>query len=192
MTKIIYTFIMILILGSCATTKKEISKSTKETNINIDSSAITTDKRKIDREYSIEWEYEGDFGDIQNSDTSHTTEIPKWLLKPDSHLPSITKLLEKEKLPEKRMLPGKGKIKIKISESSSLEQKINKETKMKKKEQVKENKQNTETNVKTQKRNWLVSSIIIIIIGLIVKYAFDHKNNLKKIWKSIKKKITLH
>ena len=192
MTKIIYTFIMILILGSCATTKKEISKSTKETNINIDSSATTSDKRQVDREYSIEWEYEGDFGNILNPDTSNTTEIPKWLLKPDYPLPSIDKLLGKEKLPEKRMLSGKGKIKIKISESSSLKQKINKETKMKKKKQVKENKQNTESSVKTQIRNWIVSSIIVIIIGLIVKYAFDHKNNLKKIWNLIKKKITLH
>ena len=191
MIKIIYTFIMILVLGSCATTKKEISKTTKETNINIDSSATTSDKRKIDKEYSIEWEYEGDFGNIQNPDTSNTTEIPKWLLKPD--LPSIPKLLlGAENLPRKRSIPGKGKIKIKISESSSLEQNINKETKVKEKVQTKENKQNTESSVKTQKRNWLVSSIIIIIIGLIVKYAFDHKNNLKKIWKSIKKKITLH
>ena len=104
----------------------------------------------------------------------------------------IPKLPGAENLPEKRSIPGKGKIKIKISESSSLEQNINKETKVKEKVQTKENKQNTESSVKTQKRNLLVSSIIIIIIGLIVKYAFDHKNNLKKIWKSIKNKITLH
>lgn len=190
MIKIIYTFIMILVLGSCATTKKEISKTTKETNINIDSSATTSDKKKINKEYSIEWEYEGEFGNMLNPDTSDTTEIPKYLLKPD--LPTIPKLLETEKFPEIRKHPGKGKIKIKISESASLEQNINKETKMKEKVQAKENKQNTESSVKTQKRNWLVSSIIIIIIGLIVKYAFDHKNNLKKICKSIKKKITLH
>lgn len=180
---------MILVLGSCAT-KKEISKTTKETNINIDSSATTSDKRQINKEYSIEWEYEGEFGNMLNPDTSDTTEIPKYLLKPD--LPTIPKLLVTEKLPEIRKHPGKGKIKIKISESSSLEQNINKETKIKEKVQTKENKQNTESSVKTQKRNWLVSSIIIIIIGLIVKYAFDHRNNLKKIWKSIKKKITLH
>lgn len=184
MIKIIYTFIIILIFGSCATTKKEILKSTKETNINIDSSSITTDKRKVDREYSIEWEYEGDFGYIVNPDTSNTTEIPKWLLKPD--LPSIPKL------PGTENLPGKGKIKIKISESSSLEQNINKETKMRKKEQAKENKQISKPNVKSQNKKWLVSSIIVIIIGLIVKYAFCHKNNLKKAWNFIKKKITLH
>lgn len=104
---------MILILGSCATTKKEISKLTKETNINIDSSAITTDKRQIDREYSIEWEYEGDFGDIQNSDTSNTTEIPKWLLKPDLPLPSITKLLEKKNFRKRECFRAKEKLKLK-------------------------------------------------------------------------------
>lgn len=190
MIKIIYTFIIILILGSCATTKKEIVKSTKETNINIDSSSITEDKRKIDREYSIEWEYEGNFENILNPDTSNTTEIPKWLLKPD--FPSIPKLPGSENLPGKRKLPGKGKIKIKISESSSLEQNINKKTKMKEKVQAKENKQISKPNVKTQNKKWLVSSIIVIIIGLIVKYAFGHKNNLKKIWNLIKKKITLH
>ena len=190
MIKIIYTFIIILIFGSCATTKKEIVKSTKETNINIDSSSITEDKRKIDREYSIEWEYEGDFGNILNPDTSNTSEIPKWLLKPD--FPSIPKLPGTENLPCKRNLPGKGKIKIKISESSSLEQNINKKTKMKEKAQTRENKQISKPNVKSQNKKWLVSSIIVIIIGLIVKYAFGHKNNLKKIWNLIKKKITLH
>lgn len=190
MIKFIYTFIIILILGSCATTKKEIVKSTKETNINSDSSSITEDKRKIDREYSIEWEYEGNFENILNPDTSNTTEIPKWLLKPD--FPSIPKLPGTENFPGKRKLPGKGKIKIKISESSSLEQNINKKTKMKEKVQTKENKQISKPNVKTKIEKWLVSSIIVIIIGLIVKYAFGYKNNLKKIWNLIKKKITLH
>lgn len=47
-------------------------------------------------------------------------------------------------------------------------------------------------SVKSQNQNWLISSIIIIIFGFLVKYVLEHKNNIKKAWRKVKKSLSLH
>ena len=162
---------MIIMLISCAT-KKHITSSTTTTDIVSDSA---TQNKNIAEDLQIEWFFNGE----EASGISDTTNIPKWL---------------KPILPTADKPPRKGKIRITISKhfsSSSQQTKVEKSVKSKQKEKSKSTEKAKES-VKSQNRNWLISSIIIIIFGFIVKYVLEHKNNLKKTWRIVKKSLSLH
>lgn len=162
---------MIIMLISCAT-KKQITSSTTTTDIVMDSAS---QKKNISEDLQIEWFFDGE----EASGITDTTNIPKWL-KPI--LPSAVKP------------PKKGKLKISISKhfsSSSQQTKVKKSVKSKQKEKAK-TKERAEKSVKSQNRNWLISSIIVIIFGFLVKYVLEHKNNIKKAWRKVKKSLSLH
>lgn len=170
MKKVIYSLIMIIMLISCAT-KKHITSSTTTTDIVSDSA---TQNKNIAEDLQIEWFFNGE----EASGISDTTNIPKWL---------------KPILPTADKPPRKGKIRITISKhfsSSSQQTKVEKSVKSKQKEKSKSTEKAKES-VKSQNRNWLISSIIIIIFGFIVKYVLEHKNNLKKTWRKVKKSLSL-
>lgn len=171
MKKIIYSLIMIIMLISCAT-KKQITSSTTTTDIVMDSAS---QKKNISEDMQIEWFFDGE----ETSGITDTTNIPKWL---------------KPILPSADKPPRKGKLKISLSKHysiSSQQTKAKKSVKSKQKEKAKSTEKAKES-VKSQNRNWLISSIIVIIFGFLVKYVLEHKNNIKKAWRKVKKSLSLH
>lgn len=171
MKKVIYSLIMIIMLISCAT-KKQITTSTKTTDIIMDSA---TQCKNIAEDLQIEWVLDGD----ETSGIIDTSGIPKWL---------------KPILPSAGKPPRKGKLRITISKhfsSSTQQTKVEKSVKSKQKEKAK-TKERAKESVKSPNRNWLISSIIIIIFGFLVKYLLEHKNNIKKALRKVKKSLSLH
>lgn len=171
MYKIVYSLIMIIMFASCAT-KKHITSSTTTTDISTDSAYQS---KNIAEDLQIEWVLDGE----ETSGIIDTSGIPKWL---------------KPILPSADKPPRKGKLRITMSKhfsSSTQQTKVKKSVKSKQKEKAK-TKERAEKSVKSQNRNWLISSIIIIIFGFLVKYLLEHKNNIKKAWRKIKKSLSLH
>ena len=171
MKKIIYSLIMIIMFASCAT-KKHITSSTTTTDIVSDSAS---QKKNISEDLQVEWFYNGE----EASAVSDTSGIPKWL---------------KPILPSADKPPKKGKLRITISKhfsSSTQQTKVEKSMKSKQKEKAK-TKEKAKVSVKSPNRNWLISSIIIIIFGFLVKYLLEHKNIIKKAWRKVKKSLSLH
>lgn len=174
MLKKVYSLIMIIMLVSSCATKKHITSSTTTSATNIVTDSASQSKN-IAEDLQIEWFFDGE----EASGISDTTNIPKWL---------------KPILPSADKPPRKGKIRITISKhfsSSSQQTKVEKSVKSKQKEKAKSTEKAKES-VKSQNRNWLISSIIIIIFGFIVKYVLEHKNNIKKAWRKVKKSLSLH
>lgn len=172
MLKKVYSLIMIIMLVSSCATKKHITSSTTTTNIVSDSAS---QDKNISEDLQIEWFFDGE----EASGITDTTNIPKWL---------------KPILPSAGKPPKKGKLRISISKhfsSSAQQTKVEKSVKSKQKEKAKSTEKAKES-VKSQNRNWLISSIIIIIFGFLVKYVLEHKNNIKKAWRKVKKSLSLH
>ena len=93
-----------------------------------------------------------------------------------------------------RQATRKGKLRISISKhfsSSAQQTKVEKSMKSKQKKKAK-TPEKAKESVKSPNRNWLISSIIIIIFGFLVKYVLEHKNNIKKAWRKVKKSLSLH
>ena len=163
---------MIIMLISCATKKQITSSTTTTTDIITDSASQS---KNIAEDLQIEWVFDNE----EASRIVDTSRIPKWL---------------KPILPSAGKPPKKGKLKISLSKHysfSSQQTEVKKAVKSKQKEKTK-TKERAEKSVKSQNRNWLISSIIIIIFGFLVKYLLDHKNNIKKAWRKIKKSLSLH
>ena len=174
MLKKLYSLIMIIMLVSSCATKKHITSSTTTSATNIVSDSATQNKN-ISEDLQIEWFFDG----VEASGISDTTNIPKWL---------------KPILPSADKPPRKGKLRITISKhfsSSTQQTKVKKSVKSKQKEKTKK-KERAEKSVKSQNRNWLINSIIIIIFGFLVKYVLEHKNNIKKALRKVKKSLSLH
>lgn len=170
MNKIVYSLIMIIMFASCAT-KKHITSSTTTTDISTDS---VYQSKNIAEDLQIEWVFDNE----ETSGITDTSEIPRWL---------------KPILPSTDKPPRKGKLRITISKhfsSSTQQTKAKKSVKSKKKEKAKTTKKAKES-VKSQNRNWLINSIIIIIFGFLVKYVLEHKNNIKKALRKVKKSLSL-
>lgn len=172
MKKIIYSLMMIIMLISCATKKQITSSTTTTTDIITDSASQC---KNMAEDMQIEWYFDGE----EASGITDTTNIPKWL---------------KPILPSTDKPPRKGKLKISITKhfsSSTQQTKAKKSVKSKQKEKTKTTEKAKES-VKSQNRNWLISSIIIIIFVFLVKYVLEHKNNIKKAWRKVKKSLSLH
>lgn len=172
MLKIVYSLIMIIMFASCATKKHITSSTTTTTNIVSDSAS---QEKNISEDLQVEWFFDGE----EASGITDTTNITKWL---------------KPILPSAGKPPKKGKLRISISKhfsSSAQQTKVEKSVKSKQKEKAKSTEKAKES-VKSQNRNWLISSIIIIIFGFLVKYVLEHKNNIKKAWRKVKKSLSLH
>lgn len=172
MKKLIYSLTLIMMLISCAS-KKQITTSTKTTTDIITDSA--SQMKNISEDLQFEWFYDGE----EASSITDTSDIPKWL---------------KPILPSTDKPPKKGKLRITLSKhfsSSTQQTKVEKSVKSKQKEKAKTT-ERAEKSVKSQNRNWLISSIIIIIFGFLVKFLLEHKNNIKKAWRKMKKSLSLH
>lgn len=163
---------MIIMLISCATKKQITSSTTTTTDIITDSASQC---KNMAEDMQIEWYFDGE----EASGITDTTNIPKWL---------------KPILPSTDKPPKKGKLRITISKhfsSTTQQTKAKKSVKSKQKEKAK-TKERAKESVKSQNRNWLISSIIIIIFVFLVKYLLEHKNNIRKAWRKVKKSLSLH
>lgn len=172
MLKKVYSLIMIIMLVASCASKKQVTSSTIKTDIIIDSA---TQNRDITEDLQIEWLFDGE----EASGITDTSGIPKWL---------------KPVLPSYDKPPKKGKFRITLSKhfsSSTQQTKVEKSVKSKQKEKAKTT-ERTKKSVKSQNRNWLISSIIIIIFGFLVKILLEQKNNIKKAWRKVKKSLSLH
>lgn len=161
---------MIIMFASCAT-KKHITSSTTTTDIISDSASQC---KNMAEEMQVEWFLDGE----EASGIADTSGIPRWL---------------KPILPSTDKPPRKGKLRITISKhfsSSSQQTKVKKSVKNKQKEKAK-TKERAEKSVKSQNRNWLIISIIIIILGFLVKFVLQHKNFAENAWRKVKKSLSL-
>lgn len=171
MKKLIYSLALIMMLISCATKKQVTASTTTTTDIITDSASQC---KNMAEEMQLEWFFDGE----ESSGIADTSGIPKWL---------------KPILPSTDKPPRKGKLKISISKhftTSSNQTKVEKSAKIKKKEKAKTT-EKAKSSVKSKNWKWLVILIIVIIIGFIVKYWLEHKNNIKKAWRKVKKSLSL-
>lgn len=171
MKKIVYSLIMIIMFASCAT-KKHIASSTTTTDIISDSASQC---KNMAEEMQVEWFLDGE----EASGIADTSGIPRWL---------------KPILPSTDKPPRKGKLRITISKhfsSCTQQTKAKKSVKSKQKEKAK-TKERAGKSVKSQNRNWLIISIIIIILGFLVKFVLQHKNLAENAWRKVKKSLSLH
>ena len=171
MNKIVYSLIMVVMFASCAT-KKQITSSTAAADIIKDSAS---QEKNISEDMQIEWFFDGE----ETSGITDTSGIPRWL---------------KPILPSADKPPRKGKLRITISKhfsSSTQQTKAKKSVKSKQKEKAKST-ERAEKSVKSQTRNWLIISIIIIILGFLVKFVLQHKNLAENAWRKVKKSLSLH
>ena len=171
MKKIVYSLIMIIMLISSCASKKQITTSTTSTDINIDSAS---QNRDIAEEMQIEWFFDGE----ETTGIADTSGIPKWL---------------KPVLPSCDKPPKKGKLRISFSKHFSIsaqKSQVQKSVKSKQKEKAK-TKEKAKESIKSKTRNWLVSSIIIIIFGFLVKFVLQHKNIAENAWRKVKKYLSL-
>lgn len=171
MKKLIYSLAMIIMLISCASKKQMTTSTTTTTD-------IITDSASQCKNMAEEMQFEWFFDDGESSGIGDTSGIPKWL---------------KPILPSTDKQPRKGKVKISLSKhfsTSSNQTKVEKSAKIKKKEKEKTT-EKVKGNVKSKNLKWVVILIIVIIIGFIVKYWLEHKNNIKKAWCKVKKSLSL-
>ena len=173
MLKKVYSLIMIIMLVSSCATKKHITSSATTTATNIVTDSANQSKN-ISEDLQIEWFFDGQ----EASGITDTSRIPRWL---------------KPIIPSTDKPPKKGKIRISISKhfsSSTQQTKVKKSVKSKQKEKAK-TKERAEKSVKSQNRNWLIISIIIIILGFLVKFVLQHKNLAENAWRKVKKSLSL-
>lgn len=164
---------MMIIINSCSTQKQMASTETKTKTSSISCLDSLFQRATIAEDVEITWSIDEDPG-----------------LNPESNKnPEQNPLIPSDKKP-----PKKGTVHIKITKQAEV---VNKQSKIEKKvqqtqKQKTKKKQNNNPKVKKKENNIFINAIFVIIFGLIVKYVFDHKNNLKKIWSKIKKRLTLH
>ena len=162
-----------IVISSCSSQKQMTSANTKTKTSTFTSLDSLLQQASIAEDVEISWNFD---------------ENPA--VKAESNKDSEQKPL----IPSSEKPPKKGAVHIKITKQAEV---VNQQSKIEKKEQQTQKqktkkKQNNKPIVKKKENNVYVNAIWIIIIVLIVKYVFDHKNNLKKVWNLLKKKLTLH
>lgn len=163
---------MIIVVASCSS-QKQITTTTATANTSaIEKLDSLFQKITIAEDVDIAWTFDEDTN--ENAESNKTqSETP---IKPSAKSP-----------------PRKGAVHIRISkraEAIKTETKAEKKSKQQltKKDKKKEKKKK---ETKIVKNNIWCNALFIIIFVFIVKYVFEHKNNLKKVWNLLKKKLTL-
>ena len=164
---------MMVVISSCSTQKQMTSTNTKTKTSTITSLDSLLKRASIAEDVEISWNFDEDPG--ANGESNKSTE-------------------QKPLIPSSKKPPKKGTVHVRITKRAEV---VNVQTKVEKKEQQTQKqktkkKQNNNLKVKKQENNIFINALFIIIFVLIVKYVFDHKNNLKKVWNLLKKKLTLH
>lgn len=165
---------MMIVISSCSTQKQMTSTAATTTTQSSSISKLDSlfQRASMAEEVDITWNFDEDPG--VNPETNQTPDENP--IKPSAKGP-----------------PKKGSIHVKISKQAELvkqQSKVEKKEKLKQKQKTK-NKQINKLKVKKEKNNHWVSALVIIIFGLIVNFVFQHKKILKKVWRLLKKKLTL-
>ena len=160
-----------IVINSCSSQKQMISNTKTQTTTTTSLDSLLK-RASIAEDVEISWNFDEDPG-----------------VKAESNKGSEQKPL----IPSSKIPPKKGTVHIKITKQAEV---INQQSKIEKKVQQTQTqktkkKQNNKPKVKKKENNVFVNALFIIIFVLIVKYVFDHKNNLKKVWNLLKKKLTL-
>lgn len=163
---------MIVVVASCSSQKQMTSTTATANTSAIEKLDSLFQKITIAEDVDIAWTF--DENPSENAESNKTQ--------------SETPIKASAKSP-----PKKGAVHIKISkraESIKTQTKAVKKSKQQltKKDKMKEKKKK---ETKIVKNNVWCNALFIIIFVLIVKYVFEHKNNLKKVWNLLKKKLTL-
>ena len=95
--------------------------------------------------------------------------------------------------PSAKSPPRKGSVHIKIAKRAEAIKTQTKAVKKSKQQLTKKDKkiEKKKKETKIVKNNAWHNALFIIIFVFIVKYVFERKNNLKKVWNLLKKKLTL-
>lgn len=95
--------------------------------------------------------------------------------------------------PSAKSPPKKGAVHFRISKRAESIKTQTKAVKKSKQQLTKKDKkiEKKKKETKIVKNNIWCNTLFIIIFAFIVKYAFEHKKNLKKVWNLLKKKLTL-
>lgn len=95
--------------------------------------------------------------------------------------------------PSAKSPPRKGTVLVKISKRAEAIKTQTKAEKKSKQQLTKKDKkiEKKKKETKIVKNNIWRNALFVIIFVFCVKYVFEHKNNLKKVWNLLKKKLTL-
>ena len=158
---------MIIVVASCSSQKQ--MTSTTATVEKLDS---LFQKITIAEDVDIAWTFDEDPN--ENAESNKTqSETP---IKPSAKSP-----------------PRKGTVHVKISKRAEAIKTQTKAVIKSKKQLTKKDKKKEKKKKETKivKNNIWRNALFIIIFVFCVKYVFEHKNNLKKVWNLLKKKLTL-
>lgn len=163
---------MILVVTSCSSQKQMTTTTATANTSAIEKLDSLFQKISLAEDIDIAWSF--DENPNENEDSNKTqSETP---IKPSAKSP-----------------PRKGSVHIKISKrAESIKTQTKAVTKSKQQLAKKDKKiEKKKKETKIVKNDVWYNAIFIIIFVFIVKYVFEHKNNLKKVWNLLKKKLTL-
>ena len=163
---------MIIVVASCSS-QKQITTTTATANTSaIEKLDSLFQKITIAEDVDIAWTFDEDPN--ENAESNKTqSETP---IKPSAKSP-----------------PKKGAVHIRISKRAESIKTQTKAVKKSKQQLTKKDKKKEKKKKETKivKNNIWSNALFIIIFVFCVKYVFEHKNNLKKVWNLLKKKLTL-
>lgn len=163
---------MIIVVASCSS-QKQITTTTDTANTSaIEKLDSLFQKITIAEDVDIAWTFDEDPN--ENAESNKTQS--KTPIKPSAKSP-----------------PKKGAVHIRISKRAESIKTQTKAVKKSKQQLTKKDKkiEKKKKETKIVKNNIWYNALFIIIFVLIVKYVFEHKNNLKKVWNLLKKKLNL-
>lgn len=163
---------IIIVVASCSS-QKQITTTTATSNTSaIEKLDSLFQKITIAEDVDIAWTFDDDPN--ENAESNKTqSETP---IKPSAKSP-----------------PKKGAVHIRISKRAEAIKSRTKAVKKSKQQLTKKDKKKMKKKKETKnvKNNIWCNALFIIIFVFCVKYVFEHKNNLKKVWNLLKKKLTL-
>ena len=165
-------WMMMLVVTSCSSQKQMTSATATVNTSAIDKLDSLFQKITIAEDVDIAWTFDEDPNEnAESNKTQSETHI-----KPSAKSP-----------------PRKGAVHIRISKRAESIKTQTKAVKKSKQQLTKKDKKMEKKKKETKivKNNIWCNALFIIIFAFIVKYVFEHKKNLKKVWNLLKKKLTL-
>lgn len=163
---------ILTIVNSCSSQKHMTSTSINNQSSTISKMDSLLHQISMDEDIEIAWNF--DEGTVMYPKTDKLPGKP--YIKPSAKSP-----------------PRKGTMHIKITKRAESIKSQTKTVTKSKQQQAKKDKKKEKKKKETKivKNNVWYNALFIIIFVFIVKYVFEHKNNLKKVWNLLKKKLTL-
>ena len=160
-----------MVISSCSS-QKHVTSTTANTSA-IQKMDSLFQKASIAEDIEIDWNFDEDSEMFPESNKTQSETTNK---------------------PSAKGPPKKGTVHIKISKrAEAVKTQTKAVKKSKQKQKIKDKKkEKKKKNNKSVKKNIFLNAICIIIIALIVNFAFHYKNKLKKVWSLLIKMLNLH